>query len=133
MSHGHSFDTNCFHLDHKTKILFGKLKMLNEKKIAEVVIPTPPSRSPSIEEGNFVDPSEEREVFKKNVNGVEFRTVSWQRATIIFVKYTVATGILGIPSALNTLGAVGGGINIVGWGAMNACETRATWLRLTFY
>jgi len=40
-------------------------------------------------------------------------------------KYTVTTGILGIPTALNTLGAVGGSFNILGWGAMNACMFEA--------
>lgn len=76
-----------------------------------------------MEKGEVSDTDEAREVFKKNVDGVDFRTVSWKRAVIIFVKYTVATGILGIPSALNTLGAVVGGLNVVGWGAMNACSS----------
>ncbi|KAK5120930.1 hypothetical protein LTR85_005714 [Meristemomyces frigidus] len=85
-----------------------------------VTEPTAVSKSPSIQEGTSTDSVEEREVFQREVDGVNFRTISWQRATIIFVKYTVATGILGIPSSLNTLGAVGGGIIIVGFGAMNA-------------
>ncbi|KAK5710835.1 hypothetical protein LTR15_012812 [Elasticomyces elasticus] len=105
------------------------------EKETETVSHMPASTSPSILEGKLVDITEDNEVFKKGVDGVEFRTVSWQRATIIFVKYTVATGLLGIPSALNTLViartcsnerlvlticTVGGGLNIVGWGAMNA-------------
>ncbi|KAK4961160.1 hypothetical protein LTR10_001650 [Elasticomyces elasticus] len=75
---------------------------MSEKK-TETVSHMPASTSPSILEGKLVDITEDNEVFKKGVDGVEFRTVSWQRATIIFVKYTVATGLLGIPSALNTL------------------------------
>lgn len=29
---------------------------------------------------------EENEVFKKNVDGVDFRTVGWPRASVIFLK-----------------------------------------------
>lgn len=82
--------------------------------------------NPSISEGKLDDCEEDHEqleVFKKNVDGVEFRTVSWKRAVIIFVKYTVATGVLSIPSSLNTLGAVGGGLNVLGWGIMNTCSS----------
>lgn len=64
---------------------------------------------------------EDREVFKKDVDGVDFRTVTWQRAIIIFIKSQIATGVLGIPSALYTLGAVGGGLCVVGFQALNLC------------
>jgi hypothetical protein len=64
---------------------------------------------------------EDREVFKKSVEGVDYRTVTWQRAIIIFIKTQIATGVLGIPSALHTLGAVGGGLCIVGYQALNCC------------
>jgi hypothetical protein len=96
--------------------------MGSEKDIAKVNGLTPTSQSIEDHEGVVGDVREDREVFKLGIDGVEFRTVTWQRATLIFVKYTVATGILGIPSALNTLGAVGGALNVVGWGAMNACK-----------
>jgi hypothetical protein len=108
---------------------------LDEKIAVSAIDHSPTSGTPSIKAGTFEDSNEDREVFKKDTDGVEFRTVTWQRATIIFVKYTVATGILSIPSALNTLGAVGGALNVVGWGAMNACESCAMvvlnilWLR----
>lgn len=36
--------------------------------------------------GDMEDPLEEHEVFKKTHEGVDFRTVSWQRASIIFLK-----------------------------------------------
>lgn len=36
--------------------------------------------------GDVEDPVEANEVFKKTEDGVNFRTVSWQRATIIFLK-----------------------------------------------
>ncbi|KAK6427387.1 hypothetical protein LTR95_015984 [Oleoguttula sp. CCFEE 5521] len=63
---------------------------------------------------------EVREVFKKDHDGgVQFRTVSWQRAAIVFLKIQFAMSILAVPGALATLGAVGGAISIVGWGALN--------------
>ena len=34
------------------------------------------------------DPLEENEVFKKNHVGVDFRTVGWPRASVIFLKST---------------------------------------------
>lgn len=66
---------------------------------------------------------EAREVFQKDVDGVEFRTVSWQRAAVIFCKIQFAMSILSVPSALATLGAVGGALSIVGWGALNTCTS----------
>ncbi|KAH8674035.1 transmembrane amino acid transporter protein-domain-containing protein [Xylariales sp. PMI_506] len=62
---------------------------------------------------------EKHEIFKKTTDGVDFRTVTWQRATLIFLKIQISTGILGIPGALYSLGAVGGGLSIVGWQIAN--------------
>lgn len=62
---------------------------------------------------------ESHEVFQKTEDGVAFRTVGWPRATIIFLKITFALGVLAIPTSLYTLGAVGGGLSIVGWCALN--------------
>lgn len=100
------------------------MSSINEKDKADINL-KPVRRSSSIDEGEISDTQleSEHEVFRTGLDGVEFRTISWVRAVIIFVKYTVATGILGIPTALNTLGAVGGAFNVVGWGAMNACES----------
>ncbi|KAL4948747.1 transmembrane amino acid transporter protein-domain-containing protein [Aspergillus filifer] len=63
--------------------------------------------------------SEEAEVFRKTDSGVNFRKVGWFNATVIFTKILFATGVLSMPSALYSLGAVGGGISIVAWGAFN--------------
>jgi hypothetical protein len=52
-------------------------------------------------------------------NGVDFRTVGWKQASVIFIKCLFAVGVLSIPTALHTLGAVGGALNVVGWGAFN--------------
>src|ERR1700761_2251068 len=70
---------------------------------------------------------ETQEVFKQNVDGVEFRTVSWQRATIIFLKIQFAMSILAVPGALASLGAVGGSLSIVGWMSLNICKVPKQW------
>jgi len=65
------------------------------------------------------DPLEENEVFKKTHEGVNFRTVGWPRAAVIFLKIIFATGVLSIPTSMYSLGAVGGALSVVGWGALN--------------
>lgn len=41
--------------------------------------------------GDVEDPLEENEVFKKTHDGVDFRTVGWPRASVIFLKGTSPT------------------------------------------
>ncbi|KAJ5234583.1 uncharacterized protein N7469_003751 [Penicillium citrinum] len=65
------------------------------------------------------DSAEEFEVFKKTQDGVDFRDVGWFKACILFVKVLFATGVLSLPAALLSLGAVGGAISIVAWGVFN--------------
>lgn len=65
---------------------------------------------------------EAREIFHDGAEGVRFRTVSWQRATVVFLKIQFAMSILAVPGALATLGAVGGALSIVGWMVLNTCE-----------
>lgn len=67
---------------------------------------------------------EAHEVFKTSSEGVNFRTVSWQRATVIFLKIQFAMSILSVPGSLATLGAVGGALSIVGWEVLNTCPAR---------
>ncbi|KAG4410815.1 hypothetical protein IFR04_016045 [Cadophora malorum] len=67
----------------------------------------------------YEDPLEENEVFKKTKEGVDFRTVGWPRASVIFLKVIFATGVLSIPSAMYSLGALGGALSVIGWGALN--------------
>ncbi|RDW85501.1 hypothetical protein BP5796_03826 [Coleophoma crateriformis] len=77
---------------------------------------------PTYEKGvveDVLDPLEENEVFKKTHDGVDFRTVNWPRASVIFLKVIFATGVLSIPSAMYSLGAVGGALSVIGWGALN--------------
>ncbi|KAK8872385.1 amino acid transporter [Apiospora arundinis] len=61
----------------------------------------------------------ESQVFQAGVDGVDFRTVSWQRATVVFLKINFAMSILAIPGALAALGSVGGSLAIVGFTALN--------------
>lgn len=73
---------------------------------------------------------ESHEVFQKNADGVDFRNVSWQRATIIFLKIIFATGVLSIPTAMYSLGAVGGALSVIGWQLLNTCEQSSLDARL---
>ena len=64
---------------------------------------------------------ESREVFQAHIDGVEFRTVGWQRATVVFVKINFAMSILSIPAAFGALGSVGGSLSLIGFTALNVC------------
>lgn len=65
---------------------------------------------------------EDAEIFHDTADGVQFRNVSWQGATIIFLKIQFAMSILAVPAALSVLGAVGGALSIVGWQTLNTCQ-----------
>ncbi|KAL8389040.1 hypothetical protein RB595_008836 [Gaeumannomyces hyphopodioides] len=69
--------------------------------------------------GKDEEVGESKEVFRFDADGVKFRTVSWQRATVVFLKINFAMSILAIPGALASLGAVGGAIIIVATTALN--------------
>ena len=96
-----------------------------DKKTSEDIQP-----AQSIHNGVILTPDEKdlesHEVFKKLTDGVDFRTVSWQRATVIFLKVIFATGVLSIPTAMYSLGAVGGAILILAFGALNTCSWSQT-------
>ncbi|KAF7538488.1 hypothetical protein G7054_g2889 [Neopestalotiopsis clavispora] len=61
----------------------------------------------------------ESEVFGGGEGTVNFRNVGWIRAAMFMLKMTFATGVLSLPSALNSLGAVPGAIFILFWGLVN--------------
>ncbi|KAK3114757.1 hypothetical protein LTR53_006600 [Teratosphaeriaceae sp. CCFEE 6253] len=82
--------------------------------VSEDTIESRPSNVPISDEKR-----EAHEVFKFTEHGVDFRTVSWQRATVIFLKIQFAMSILSVPGAMAVLGAVGGALSIVGWDALN--------------
>ncbi len=79
--------------------------------------------APSIRDG-VVDDREAQEVFKVTSGGVNFRTVTWPRMIIVMLKVQIATGVLGIPGALGTLGAVPGALLIVGCQVVNTCTSK---------
>ncbi|KAI1092573.1 amino acid transporter [Rostrohypoxylon terebratum] len=58
---------------------------------------------------------ESQEVFERTEDGVDFRNVSWPFAAVIFLKTIFAT----VPSAMYSLGALGGALSVVGWSCMN--------------
>lgn len=80
-----------------------------------------PRSSVNVPEFEKAEILEAHEVFQQTTDGVNFRTVSWQRATIIFLKIQFAMSILSVPGSLATLGAVGGALSIVGWEILNTC------------
>lgn len=77
------------------------------------------------------------EIFKRGEDQVDFRTVSWIRASTIFLKrescnpiyrkpfsnsistVIFATGILSVPSVMYDLGAFPSAINLLAWAAIN--------------
>ena len=63
--------------------------------------------------------AEDFEVFKQTEDGVNFRTVGWPMATVIFLKTIFALGVLSIPAAMYTLGALGGALSVIAWQALN--------------
>lgn len=82
------------------------------------------ARAESIKAGSVsrVVDLESREVFQTGDDVLEFRTVSWQRATIMFCKINFAMSILAIPNAISSVGAVGGSIILVGFTSLNVCK-----------
>lgn len=96
----------------------------DEKIISTKAGDSPASDAVSISEGAVSTEQGEQEVFRTDAGAVNFRTVTWQRLIIILLKVQIATGVLSIPSALGTVGAVPGAIIIVGWQAINTCECR---------
>ncbi|PWY63803.1 hypothetical protein BO83DRAFT_411737 [Aspergillus eucalypticola CBS 122712] len=69
---------------------------------------------------DIITGDDSHEVFQQADGKVNFRTVSWIRASAIFLKMLFATGILSIPSVMYDLGAFPGAVNLVGWCVLNA-------------
>lgn len=58
-----------------------------EKKTAEAITPAPQRNSTSSSDGVKAGTNEEAfEVFKRDGTGVDFRTVGWIQASVIFLK-----------------------------------------------
>ncbi|KAK7540488.1 transmembrane amino acid transporter protein-domain-containing protein [Phyllosticta citribraziliensis] len=100
---------------------------MEEEKKRSLDISNAPSRANgSVEDtkvyvydGDKPQDAEDFEVFKKTADGVDFRTVGWVKATVIFLKIIFATGVLSIPLAMHDLGAVGGALCVLAFGALN--------------
>lgn len=105
------------------------MSLSGEEKTAHGKPVIQPATPDSVHDGEVVsdNQSDKREVFDAGVDGVDFRTITWQRLIIILLKVQVATGVLSIPSALGSLGAVPGAVPgaicIVGWQALNTCQS----------
>ncbi|KAF2450779.1 hypothetical protein P171DRAFT_468994 [Karstenula rhodostoma CBS 690.94] len=89
--------------------------MLAEKS-HDIIEPAPSNDNVSIEK---IDLENDGEIFKRGEGYEDFRTVGWIQTTIIFTKLIFATGVLTIPSAMYTLGAFPGAINVLGWQFLN--------------
>ncbi|KAG2414455.1 hypothetical protein HFD88_003646 [Aspergillus terreus] len=93
----------------------------NESKDIKISDSGPSSEDIGVAHAHELKAGDDRyEVFKKGDGQVDFRTVSWIRASAIFLKMLFATGILSIPSVMYDLGAFPGAVNLVGWSVINA-------------
>ncbi|KAL2278187.1 hypothetical protein FJTKL_14609 [Diaporthe vaccinii] len=86
---------------------------------ADDITPVPARSSGSIDAGKLENAEDAFEVFKRGEGTVDFRTVGWIHASVIFLKVIFATGVLSIPSAMYVLGALPGAINVLGWQFLN--------------
>ncbi|KAI3395897.1 hypothetical protein diail_682 [Diaporthe ilicicola] len=86
---------------------------------ADAITPVPARSSGSIDAGKLENADDAFEVFKKGEGTVDFRTVGWVHASVIFLKVIFATGVLSIPLAMYVLGALPGAINVLGWQFLN--------------
>jgi hypothetical protein len=92
--------------------------MSNEKSHHDTIEPARLQGSSESIDINKVN-VEDGEIFKRGEGTVDFRTVSWVHTSVIFLKLIFATGVLTIPSAMYTLGALPGAINVLGWQFLN--------------
>ncbi|OQD74182.1 hypothetical protein PENDEC_c012G01829 [Penicillium decumbens] len=79
------------------------------------IIPARESTDLSVEKVN----EDEFEVFQRGEGHVDFRTVGWLKASIIFTKIIFATGVLAIPSSMYIVGAVPGALLVVFFCVLN--------------
>ncbi|KAF2794863.1 hypothetical protein K505DRAFT_349013 [Melanomma pulvis-pyrius CBS 109.77] len=90
---------------------------MSAEKMHDIIQPAQ-SNDGSIDVGK-VDLENDGEVFKRGEGIEDFRTVGWIHTTVILLKLIFATGVLTIPSAMYTLGALPGAINVLGWQFLN--------------
>lgn len=107
---------------HSGSIMSSGTVSTNEQRVSLSMVEKRPLKSPQYEDVTDTQIGESREIFQTQIDGVDFKTVSWQRATVVFVKIGFAMSILSIPGALASLGSVGGCLTIVGFTFLNTCE-----------
>ncbi|KAG9187418.1 hypothetical protein G6011_05289 [Alternaria panax] len=90
---------------------------MSTEKQDDIIAPAPSISSESI--NGKVDVESDGEIFKRGEGYEDFRTVHWIHTSVIFLKLIFATGVLTIPSAMYTLGAFPGAINVLGWQGLN--------------
>lgn len=100
-----------------SQIVTNHEKAISHIPDAKSIQPTSPPGSTVTDVG----PEDSDEIFQINNDGVNFRTVSWQRATVIFTKIQFAMSILAIPEALAVMGAVPGTLSVIAWTTLNTC------------
>ncbi|KAF2017923.1 hypothetical protein BU24DRAFT_368094 [Aaosphaeria arxii CBS 175.79] len=89
---------------------------MSDEKRSDIIAPI----QSSTDSVNVVEKVEDDgEIFKRTEGAVDFRTVHWIHTSVIFLKLIFATGVLTIPSAMYTLGALPGAINVLGWQFLN--------------
>ncbi|KAF2644675.1 hypothetical protein P280DRAFT_495880 [Massarina eburnea CBS 473.64] len=89
---------------------------MSTEKSNDVIEPAQSRESITMMKGNVEC---DDEIFKRGEGLEDFRTVGWIHAAVIFLKLIFATGVLTIPSAMYTLGAFPGAINVLGWQFLN--------------
>ncbi|WRT68118.1 uncharacterized protein IL334_005093 [Kwoniella shivajii] len=65
------------------------------------------------------DQDDQGEVFKTNVNGENYRTVSWYSSFALMFKVLFSVGVLSIPGVFTLVGALPGALLVIGWGLFN--------------
>ncbi|WVQ94030.1 hypothetical protein IAU59_001108 [Kwoniella sp. CBS 9459] len=68
---------------------------------------------------DIAEQDDQEEVFKSNVNGENYRTVSWYSSFALMFKVLFSVGILSIPGVFAYVGALPGALLVIGWGSFN--------------
>ncbi|WVF66414.1 hypothetical protein IAT40_001154 [Kwoniella sp. CBS 6097] len=68
---------------------------------------------------DVTEQDDREEVFKSNVNGQNYRTVSWYSSFALMFKVLFSVGILSIPGVFAYVGALPGTLLVIGWGLFN--------------
>lgn len=95
--------------------------MYEEKKVGEELAPVPTTDFGDVQDYPKTDATHDAVFGEINEDGPNYRDVGWMGTVILMMKTQIGLGVLGIPSALHTLGMVPGVIILI----VVACMT--TW------